>query len=154
MINEVYVFLSAMGSGAAAGFLYDLFRLKRKAMKTKAFLIGLEDIFFWVITSILVFITAYFSSEGEVRLYFLFAALAGVLIYYWILSRLVIQILTLLVKAVLWPFVFLLRVLKPPVKWLWNIIGQGTDKTRSKLHMAGVRMNRRFRSIRHIMRKV
>ncbi len=154
MIRELTVFLSAMGSGVAAGFIYDLFRLKRKAMKTKALLIGLEDIIFWVITAMLVFITAYFSSEGEVRLYFLFAAFLGVLIYYWVFSSWVIQILTFLVKAILWPFAFLLGLLKPPAKWFYAALGRGTVKARKKLQLSGIRMNRRLKSIRHIMRKV
>lgn len=154
MIREVTVFLSAMASGAIAGFVYDLFRLKRRAMKTRALLIGLEDIVFWVMTAVLLFITAYFSSEGEVRLYFLFAAFIGVLIYYWVLSSWVIQILTFLVKAVLWPFAFIIQVLKPPAKWFYAAVGRGTEKTRKRLQLTGVRMNRRLKSIRHIMRKV
>lgn len=154
MIGEVTVFLSAMGSGAAAGFIYDLFRLKRRAMKTKAFLIGLEDIVFWVMTSILMFITAYFSSEGEVRLYFLFAAFIGVLIYYWLFSNWVIQILTFLVKVILWPFAFLIRVLKPPAKWVCAAAGRGAEKTRKRLQLTRTRLNRRLKSIRHIIRKV
>lgn len=143
-----------MGSGAAAGFIYDLFRLKRRAMKTKAFLIGLEDIVFWVMTSILMFITAYFSSEGEVRLYFLFAAFIGVLIYYWLFSNWVIQILTFLVKVILWPFAFLIRVLKPPAKWVCAAASRGAEKTRKRLQLTRTRLNRRLKSIRHIIRKV
>ena len=154
MILEVTVFISAMGGGAVAGFVYDLIRLKRKAIRTKAFFIGLEDILFWVLTAMLIFVTAYFSSGGEVRLYFLFAALIGVFIYYWLFSSLVIQILTFLVKAVLWPIAFLLRLLKPPVKWVFSLVGKGTEKAHQKLQLAGIRMNRRVRSIRHIMRKL
>lgn len=154
MIREVYVFLCAMGSGAVAGFIYDLFRLKRKALKTKAFLLGLEDVVFWVFAALLVFITAYFSSDGEVRLYFLFGAFLGVLIYHWLFSRWVIQILTLLVKAVIWPFAFLIRTLRPPAKWALGWIGKGTEKTGRQLQRIGIRMNRRLRSIRHIIRKV
>lgn len=154
MIREVTVFLSAMGSGAAAGFIYDLFRLKRRALKTKAFLIGLEDVIFWVITAVLMFITAYFSSEGEVRLYFLFAAFIGVLIYYWVFSNWVIQILTFLVKVILWPFAFLIRVLKPPAKWVCQVAGCGAEKARKKLQLTQTRLNRRMKSIRHIMRKI
>lgn len=154
MIREAYVFICAMGSGAVAGFIYDLFRLKRKAMKTKAFLLGLEDIVFWVFTALLVFITAYFSSDGEVRLYFLFAAFLGVLIYHWLFSRWVIQILTFLVKAIIWPFAFMVRTLRPPAKWALEWIGRGTEKTGKQLLQIGIRMNRRLKSIHHIIRKV
>lgn len=143
-----------MGSGAAAGFIYDLFRLKRKALKTKAFLIGLEDIIFWVLTALLVFTAAYFSNEGEVRLHFIFGALLGVIIYYWMFSHWVVEILTFLVKAVLWPFAFLIKVLKPPVRWVGRQIGEEISKTGKKLHMSQIKFQRRFKSIRHIQRKI
>ncbi|MBP7175246.1 MAG: spore cortex biosynthesis protein YabQ [Thermoclostridium sp.] len=154
MIREVTVFISALCGGAVAGFIYDLIRLKRKAIRTKALLIGLEDVAFWILAAILMFVTAYFSSEGEVRIYFLSAALIGVFIYYWLFSRLVIQILTFLVKAVLWPFLFLLRLMKPPAKKFCALVGKGAEKTHQKLQLAGVRMNRRMKSIHHIMRKL
>lgn len=154
MIREVYGFLSAMISGATAGFIYDLFRLKRKALKTKPFLLGLEDVVFWVITALLVFFAAYFSSDGEVRLYFLTAVFLGILIYFWLFSRWVIQILTFLVKTVIWPFVFLIRVLRPPAKWALAWIEKGTEKTGKQFQQIGIRMNRRLKSIGHIIRKV
>lgn len=70
MIHEVYVFLSAMASGLTAGFLYDIIRMKRKALKTKMAMAAFEDIAFWIITSILIFVTAYVSNQGEIRMYF------------------------------------------------------------------------------------
>lgn len=154
MMHEVTVFLSAMGSGAIAGFIYDLFRLKRKALKTKAFIVGLEDVIFWVFTALLVFTTATISNQGEVRLYFIFAAFIGVVLYYWLLSLWVIQILTFFVKVMVWPFAFLVRVLKPVARWIAGIIGKSTVHTRKRLKTTRVRIHRRLKSIHHIMRKV
>lgn len=143
-----------MVTGAVLGFVYDLFRLKRKVIRTKSFLISLEDIIFWVFSALLLFTAAYFSNDGEVRLYFFFAALLGVLIYYWIFSRWVIQILTFLVKMVIWPFAFLISVLKVPLKKLLICIRKGKDKAGRQLHLAQKRLNCRFKSIRHIIRKM
>jgi spore cortex biosynthesis protein YabQ len=94
MIHEVYVFLSAMASGLTAGFLYDIIRMKRKALKTKMAMAAFEDIAFWIITSILIFVTAYVSNQGEIRMYFFLAVLIGVVFYYAFMSRWVILILT------------------------------------------------------------
>ncbi|NLN65674.1 MAG: spore cortex biosynthesis protein YabQ [Clostridiaceae bacterium] len=154
MINEVYVFLSAMGSGAIAGFIYDIFRLKRKVMKTKTFITGLEDVVFWVITALLVFVTAYFSNEGEIRLYFLFGACVGVLIYYWLFSRWVIQILTFLIKIVIWPFAFVIKALKTPAKWLAAVVVLGAERAEQQLIKTRKKLKRRCQSIQHIIRKV
>ena len=154
MRQEVYVFLSAMVCGAAAGFIYDLFRLKRKAIKTRPLLVSLEDIVFWLLTTLLVFVAAYFSNKGELRLYFFFAAFLGVVVYYWLFSRWVTQILTFLVKVLIWPFLFLAKLLKPPVQWVSRILGEQTVKTKKKLQLSRLRINRRLKSIRHIYRKV
>ncbi len=154
MIHEVYVFLSALGSGLAAGFIYDLFRLKRKVLKTKVFMLTLEDIAFWLITAVIIFLTAFISNEGEVRLFFLMAAAFGVTLYFLLLSRWVILIITFLVKIIIWPFVLLVKLFKPQFIRLYELIRKGAVKSKEKLHREKIRIDRRLRSVRHIMRKV
>jgi len=154
MLHEVYVFLTAMGSGFTAGFLYDLFRLKRKALKSKAFVLSIEDIAFWVLTAIIVFIAAFASNQGEVRLYFFLAVIFGVGIYQWLFSRWVIQILTLLIKILIWPVASMIKLMKPPARWLGKQLSKGTEKTKNQLRIAGIRMNRRLKSMRHIIKKI
>ena len=154
MIQELYVFLSATGSGMATGFLYDLFRLKRKALKTKAFAVSIEDTVFWLLATLLVFITAYASNQGEIRLYFFFAVIVGVIIYYWLFSKWVIQILTFIAKVILWPISVLIKLLKPPTKWLGKQFSKGTIKTKKQLNIAGIKFNRRLKSMHHIAKKL
>lgn len=154
MIQEVYVFLSAMASGFAAGFLYDLFRLKRKALKTKSFAVYIDDIVFWIITALIVFIAAYSSNQGEIRFYFFLAVTLGVSVYYWLFSRWVIQILTFTVKVLIWPIVFILKLMKPPARWVGRQITKGAGMAGKSLRITGIRLNRRFKSIRHIIQKL
>ncbi len=154
MIQEAYVFLSAMGTGLITGFLYDLFRLKRKALKTRGLMVTLEDVFFWIITAVLVFITAYISNQGEIRLYFFLAMLSGVVIYYSFLSFWVTQILTFIVKIIIWPFAFLIQLFKPPVMRILRFIGGKAQKTKNGLHQVRTKANLRFKSVGKIMRKV
>jgi len=154
MIHELYVFISAIACGLIEGFIYDLIRLKRKALKTQALMIGLEDIAFWIFSALLVFTTAYFSNQGELRFYFFIGAVIGVALYYWLFSRWVIQILTFLVKVLIWPFAALFNILKPPVRWVFGIIGDKTVKAKKRLDLTRIKINRRFKSIGHIMRKI
>lgn len=154
MIHELYVFLSAIGCGCIAGFIYDLIRLKRKALKTQSFMIGLEDIAYWIFSALLVFTTAYLSNQGELRFYFFIGAVIGVALYYWLFSRWVIQILTFLVKVIVWPFAAMFHLLKTPVLWLFGIIGKKTAKAKKRLNLTRVKINRRFKSIGHIIRKI
>ncbi|MDI9482461.1 MAG: spore cortex biosynthesis protein YabQ [Bacillota bacterium] len=154
MIHEVYVFLSAMASGLTAGFLYDIIRMKRKALKTKMAMAAFEDIAFWIITSILIFVTAYVSNQGEIRMYFFLAVLIGVVFYYAFMSRWVILILTFILKITLKPFILLFRLLKPLYNLIFKFIADKAEKTGNKLHIAKIKANRRLKSLRHIFKKV
>lgn len=154
MQQEIFVFASALCTGMILGFIYDLFRMKRKALKTRALLVGIEDILFWIIAAFLVFTAAYISNRGEIRPYFFLAMLLGISIYLWLFSHWVIQILTFAVKAVIWPFAMLIRVLRPPLKWILSLIGKGAQKAGTKLQKCRFRAGLRFRSIRNIMRKI
>ena len=154
MIHEVYVFLSAMASGLTAGFLYDIIRMKRKALKTKMAMAAFEDIAFWIITSILIFVTAYVSNQGEIRMYFFLAVLIGVVFYYAFMSRWVILIFTFILKISLKPFILLFRLLKPLYNLIFKFIADKAEKTGNKLHIAKIKANRRLKSLRHIFKKV
>ena len=154
MIHEVYVFASAMASGLTAGFLYDLIRMKRKAHKTKTAMSVFEDIAFWVIASILVFVRAYISNQGEIRMYFIIAVLAGVVFYYAFLSHWVILILTFILKITLKPFILLFRLLTPFFNLISKFLKDKAEKTGEKLHIARLKANRRLKSVKHIIKKV
>jgi len=154
MIHEVYVFASAMASGLTAGFLYDLIRMKRKAIKTKTVMAAFEDIAFWIAVSILVFVTAYLSNKGEIRMYFIIAVITGVVFYYAFLSRWVILILTFILKITLKPFILLFRLLSPLFGLLAKFLRDKAEKTGKKLHTARLKANRRLKSVKYIMKKI
>jgi len=154
MQNELNVFLSALITGITTGFIYDLLRMKRRALKTRRFLISVEDVLFWIVTAILVFITAYISNQGEIRPYFFMALALGISIYFWLFSRWITEVITFLVKVIIWPFDKLISLLRPPVKWLFALIGKAAQKTGKRLHNYRLVTGRRFRSIRNIMRKI
>jgi len=154
MLNEVKVFLSAMVTGFITGFAYDLLRLKRRAIRTRKFIVSVEDILFWIFAAVLAFTAAYISNQGEIRPYFFMGMTAGMGIYFWLLSRLVIQIIIFTFKIAIWPFAKLVILLKPPVKRLAAAIGKVTQKMHKKASNCRFVIRRRFRSIRHIMRKI
>lgn len=154
MLQEVYVFLSAIGAGIITGFIYDLFRIKRKTLKTRPSLVCVEDIIFWIFTAMLVFMAAYLSNQGEIRLYFFLSMILGVIIYIGLFSCWVIQILSFIIKIIIWPFAKLLKLLKPPVKWGMKLIGMCTEKSSKRLRRYRLKTRRRLISIKNIRRKV
>lgn len=154
MLSEVNVFLSALLTGIAIGFIYDLLRMKRRALKTRKFIVGVEDVLFWIFAAVLVFITAYVSNQGEIRLYFFLAMILGISIYFWLFSHWITLIIIFTVKIVIWPFVKLAVLLKPPARWLISLAGKATRKAGKRLKNCRMRVGLRLRSIRNIIRKV
>ena len=75
MQNSVTYELTVFGGAGAAGviiaFLYDMFRLKRRIVRTKIAMVHFEDIVFWIIAAIIFFLSSYVISNGETRAYYM-----------------------------------------------------------------------------------
>ncbi|NLB78912.1 MAG: hypothetical protein GX796_08740 [Clostridiaceae bacterium] len=117
MQNSVAYELTVFGGAGAAGviiaFLYDMFRLKRRIVRTKTAMVHIEDILFWLIAAIVFFLSSYIISSGETRAYFYAGTLIGGVLYLSILSKPVLWLLSALIKIVLWPFIRLINIFKP-----------------------------------------
>lgn len=97
--------------GMLIAFVYDAFRIKRKAVKTSAVIIYVEDLIFWVIVAIIMFAVVYLSNEGEIRGYIFIGSILGVIIYVLIFSKIVMTV-----------FLFILRVIYKIIKFIWTVI--------------------------------
>lgn len=138
--RQTYMFLMACLSGLLSGFIFDVFRVKRKLVRTPDFLVNIEDILYWLIISIVLFSLMYYSNEGELRSYILLGLIIGVIIYICIFSRYVFIILvktiTIIIKIIMFPVNIVLKIFRVPLKIilknlnrvkgvcynLWNII--------------------------------
>lgn len=109
--GQAYIFLWSIIGGMAISFLYDTFRIKRKVVNTNIKLIYVEDILYWVIAAFVLFLTVYYSNDGELRGFIFVAILIGVGIYALVFSKLVIL-------CSLWVLKFIHKVLKT----LWAIV--------------------------------
>jgi len=130
--NQVYVFLWSIVGGALIALIYDLFRIKRKTVKTGIVAIYIEDLMYWIIVAVIMFAVVYHSNEGEIRGFIFIGTILGVTLYALLLSkivtksaifiiRLVIKILKKLWKIVIFPFKFLLKILSYPAKPLARV---------------------------------
>ena len=50
-------------------FIFDLFRIKRKAVETGNLLTYIEDLLYWIIAALVMFAVVYLANEGELRGY-------------------------------------------------------------------------------------
>lgn len=108
--TQAYVFLCSVIGGILIAFVYDLFRIKRKAMKTANLFVYLEDLLYWVVVAVIIFAVVYYSNEGEIRGYVFIGTVLGIILYALLLS-----------KPIMGAALFILHILSVILKFLWKI---------------------------------
>ena len=78
--------------GGALFLLYDIFRIFRRVVPHGNFWIGVEDFFYWLCCTAVVFVMLYRENDGLVRGFSIGGIMIGMLLYYFLLSRFVIRI--------------------------------------------------------------
>ena len=125
--NQIYVFLWSIVGGALIALIYDLFRIKRKAVKTGIVAIYFEDLMYWIIVAAIMFAVIYHSNEGEIRGFIFIGTILGVILYALLFSkiimksaifilRLIFNILKKLWKIATFPFRLIFKILSYPAK--------------------------------------
>lgn len=124
--EQVIVFLWTTVCGMIIAFVYDIFRIFRKAVKTGSLVTFVQDLLFWLIACIIMFLSIFQSNDGELRGFLFLGAFLGAVLYALLLSRAVMGsslfIINIMVKVVkflafvlLYPFRFLLRLMAKPL---------------------------------------
>jgi len=153
VVYELTVFGGAGAAGAIIAFLYDMFRLKRRIVRTRTVVVHIEDIFFWFIAAIILFFASYAISSGETRGYFYAGAFLGALLYMVLLSRPVLWLLTRVIRIIAWPICRLIQLLKPVFSRISRRAGKLAGKVRSRLAIGSYRLRVDFLRLRNTFTK-
>ncbi len=108
--NQVNIFLWSILGGMLISFAYDIFRVKRRIIKTNNIITHIEDLLYWSISAAIMFAIVYIGNDGEIRGYIFLGIIIGAVLYILLLSRMVIFILLKIINF-----------LKKALKTLWNI---------------------------------
>ncbi len=128
--HQLYVFLAMTLCGACSGAVFDLFRIIRKQFGATTLTTSLSDILFWLIISTAMSLTLFYVSGGEIRWHEAIGVILGAVIYFLLFSKLfmgiigwILRICTKLfltiLKIVLTPVVFLYKMIKKPLCWIF-----------------------------------
>ena len=160
--SQAYIFLCSVAGGMAVALIYDFFRISRKAVKTGNLMIYIEDLLYWLIAAVVIFMTVYYGNEGELRSYLFIGALLGALLYALLFSRPVmnssmflINILKRIIKAIFFilffPFKIFFRICRTPVRLASKYAGKTLRSIRragrNRLSMASL-WKKTFKNIR------
>lgn len=119
IVREADVFLAAFMTGAFLLFVYDLLRIVRKILPHKMWLVGAEDLVFWIGGAVVLFAMMYRENSGYIRGFVIGGVLAGMLLYNLLFSARFVSVSVFLLEKLLFvasrPFVWTSRVLRRPL---------------------------------------
>lgn len=133
IVEQVYIFLYAVLAGGILTFLYDILRIKRRTIKTSVIIVNIEDIIYWLLAAVIVFLTVYGSNDGQMRGFIFIGNILGVTLYLSLFSRIVIassmmviniikKIILFIWKVITYPFKILFKIICAPVNFVVNCI--------------------------------
>jgi hypothetical protein len=120
---------SSLFLGAAAGFLYDFFRVVRHRTRSKT-VTAVTDFLFWVITGIALFLLGLSLGAGRQRIFMNIIAILGGILYFCTLSRLTVIVCNKLADAL----VFLFFCLTRPIVWTYMAYKKIRDFLKNIFH--------------------
>jgi len=123
----------------AIALVYDVFRIFRKTVKTGRLITYVQDLLYWLIVAVIMFLTLYYSNDGEVRAYLFIGAFLGVILYALLFSRIVmesslflVKVITYLIKGIIliisYPVRLILKLLSVPARKLARIMKKTAKK--------------------------
>ncbi|NLI59320.1 MAG: spore cortex biosynthesis protein YabQ [Clostridium sp.] len=118
--NQAYVFLCSVLGGMIIAFIYDIFRVRRKTIKSSNILVYFEDFIYWIIVALVLFAVLFYSNEGEIRGYLIIGTVLGIILYAVVLSRVVMKIFLFFVRIVYKSVVTILSIILLPVKIIYR----------------------------------
>ena len=78
--GEIIAFITAIIAGMTIRFCYHCLTCIRNTWKHKKLLIEIEDILYWIVTSLYLFVQIYYTSNGVVRWFFVLGIVLGAII--------------------------------------------------------------------------
>lgn len=97
--NEMMLFGSAVLLGAALMLLYDVIRICRRILPRGIILVSIEDVIYWIVFGVAVFILLYRENDGAVRGFIVGGIAAGLFLYYQMLGRWLMKWMGILIRS-------------------------------------------------------
>lgn len=101
---QAHLFLQSFLLGAFFCFLYDLLRVGRRVFRRGKIWIAVQDLFYWMIYGVMIFLTLYRENDGLIRGFAIGAMLLGMICFLLFCSRFVlfagVRVLSGLCRAV------------------------------------------------------
>ena len=154
--NEISVFFLCVAGGMATGCIYDLFRAMRRIKNFSQKAISVQDMTYWALATVTVYLTVYYSNGAKLRWNELSGLIFGFLIYFLLLSKLFLPVITKAEKFIFHIWIYFKRKSSPLLGYVKSFINGLTDlKSRLmfKVHKKSRTLGNKFRCIKNMGKK-
>jgi spore cortex biosynthesis protein YabQ len=125
-----FLTLSLMAaSGVLLGVGFDTIDLLTRQFSLRRWITALMDLGYWLISTLFVFQVLVYANEGQVRMFVFIGLLVGVIVYYYMLSRIVRYIFQ-------WILTQLLRLLHMISRIIYTLIIRPVYYVGKLMHIA------------------
>ena len=138
---ELRFFLISILWGVILLLVYDGLRIFRRIIKQNSFAIAMQDLLFWVVSSVFIFSMMYRKNNGIIRGFSIMGMILGMLVYHNILSDPVVNIVTKVLLTLFRPAVFAIR----QIKKMLNFVGKTGKKATSSILL---RLKKQVKSVK------
>ncbi|MDF2539492.1 MAG: hypothetical protein K0S76_2513 [Herbinix sp.] len=141
---ELQFFLISILWGAIILLVYDVFRILRRLIKHNWFFVAIEDLLFWVVSSVFIFAMMYQENNGIIRGFSVMGMGIGMVLYHYILSELLISAVTKLIYTLFRPFIFVVNKIK-------GFLGYVKKKLKKLFGFLLLRLKRKMKSVKMVL---
>ncbi len=122
--QQAQLFVQAVCFGIGMLFVYDLIRIFRRVARHGKVWIAVEDMFFWVISAVVLFQFLCQENDGKVRWFVIFGMFLGMLLYAGSFSRFVVRSGAFLLKKICAGVSWMIRTVMKPLQILSKPVGK------------------------------
>ena len=122
IMAELYFLLHSFGMGVLIMILYDVLRIFRKLVAHSVFALALEDLIYWLMCGICIFLMLYKENNGSIRWFAVAGVVCGMLLYNGTISAYVTEGISRVLKFILQIFGKVFKVLLWPLKKVLGVV--------------------------------
>ncbi len=99
--SQAYAFLLSVAGGMLIALVYDAFRIFRRVVKTGSVVTNVQDLLYWLLATVIMFLNIFYSNDGELRAYLFVGAFLGVVLYTLVFSKIVMGSSLFIVRIII-----------------------------------------------------
>lgn len=117
-LEQLFSFVIFIIVGIIISLIFDIFRILRKLKKTSDLITYIEDVFFWIISMVIVLTTIFKYNNGELRLYVFIGIIVGSIFYLVFISAFFIKLGVFFIEKLK----SVISIILVPLKYILNKI--------------------------------